>query len=167
MPAKSFPRGNTRSHKAVTALAVGTLALAAGWSAQVRADGGDESHHQGRGQTFDDRVRDNAIEAFKQGRRTFRFDTFGDQDFWGGKLQLHRAIEGEQFGGVGPGISPNTALSLGRLLRVRGLVRSRLRMRISGGVAIRRAAVVWTLRRLRAARMASARVMSVRRCWWL
>lgn len=113
MPAKSFPRGNTRSHKAVTALAVGTLALAAGWSAQVRADGADDAQHQGRGQTFDARVRDNAIEAFKQGRRTFRFDTFGDQDFWGGKLQLHRAIEGQKFGGVGRGISPAAALGLG------------------------------------------------------
>ncbi|HXR93313.1 MAG TPA: hypothetical protein VN750_23855 [Steroidobacteraceae bacterium] len=62
---------------------------------------------------FDKRVRDNAIDAFKQGRHTFRFDTFGDEDFWGGKLQLHRAIEGEKFGGVGPGISPAAALSLG------------------------------------------------------
>src|SRR6516162_379094 len=48
-----------------------------------------------------------------QGRETFRFDTFGDQDFWGGTLQLHKAVEGARFGGVGPGISPRLALQLG------------------------------------------------------
>ena len=48
-----------------------------------------------------------------QGQQIFRFDTFGDQDFWGGTLQLHKAIEGTRFGGVGPGISPRTALALG------------------------------------------------------
>jgi hypothetical protein len=48
-----------------------------------------------------------------QGQQIFRFDTFGDQGFWGGTLQLHKAIEGTRFGGVGPGISPRTALALG------------------------------------------------------
>lgn len=33
--------------------------------------------------------------------------------FGGDTLQLHLAIEGEDFGGVGPGLSPNAALSLG------------------------------------------------------
>lgn len=49
----------------------------------------------------------------KEGKQIFRFDTFGDQDFWGGQLRLHEAIEGEQFGGVGPGVSPKTALAVG------------------------------------------------------
>ena len=48
-----------------------------------------------------------------QGRRIFRFDTFGDQAFWGGALQLQRAIAGQKLGGVGPGVSPKTALSVG------------------------------------------------------
>jgi hypothetical protein len=48
-----------------------------------------------------------------RGRRIFRYDTFGDQAFWGGALQLHRAIAGQQNGGVGPGVSPKTALSVG------------------------------------------------------
>jgi hypothetical protein len=43
----------------------------------------------------------------------FRNDTFGDQAVWGGVLGLHKAIEGAKLGGVGPGISPKTALSLG------------------------------------------------------
>jgi hypothetical protein len=50
---------------------------------------------------------------FEQGRKIFRFDTFGDQAFWGGALQLHKAIEGSANGGVGPGVSPKTALAVG------------------------------------------------------
>src|SRR5262249_15343948 len=38
---------------------------------------------------------------------------FGDETFWGDTLQLHRAIEGAQFGGVGSGVSPNEALAVG------------------------------------------------------
>jgi hypothetical protein len=49
----------------------------------------------------------------RQGRETFRFDTFGDEPFWGGVLGLHKAIEGAKHGGVGPGVSPKTALSVG------------------------------------------------------
>src|SRR5215831_8144202 len=48
-----------------------------------------------------------------EGRRTFRHDTFGDEAFWGDTLKLHQAIAGEAQGGVDPGISPATALSLG------------------------------------------------------
>jgi cytochrome c len=51
--------------------------------------------------------------AVEQGRQIFRFDTFGDEDFWGGTLGLHKAIEGAKFGGVGPGVSPATALAVG------------------------------------------------------
>lgn len=49
----------------------------------------------------------------QQGKNVFRNNTFGDQDFWGGTLQLHKAIEGAQHGGVGPGVSPATALAVG------------------------------------------------------
>jgi hypothetical protein len=48
-----------------------------------------------------------------QGKHTFRFDTFNDQAFWGGVLHLNRAIAGKKNGGVGPGVSPKTALSVG------------------------------------------------------
>lgn len=50
---------------------------------------------------------------YARGRKVFRFDTFGDQAFWGGALQLQKAIEGSALGGVGPGVSPKTALSVG------------------------------------------------------
>jgi len=48
-----------------------------------------------------------------QGRHTFRYDTFGDEAFWGGALHLQQAIAGEKLGGVGPGVSPKIALSVG------------------------------------------------------
>ena len=48
-----------------------------------------------------------------EGRNIFRFDTFGDEAFWGDALQLHRAIAGAQNGGVGPGVSPKSALAVG------------------------------------------------------
>ena len=49
----------------------------------------------------------------KEGRKTFRYDTFGDEAFWGGLLRLHEAIAGAANGGVGPGVSPATALAVG------------------------------------------------------
>lgn len=49
----------------------------------------------------------------EEGKQTFRFDTFGDEDFWGGALQLHQAIQGSANGGVGGGVSPKTALAVG------------------------------------------------------
>jgi hypothetical protein len=55
----------------------------------------------------------NAITKIEEGRQTFRFDTFGDEAFWGDTLKLHEAIEGAAHGGVGPGVSPRTALSVG------------------------------------------------------
>src|SRR5438045_1651153 len=63
----------------------------------------------------------NAVEKVKHGRRIFRFDTFGDQGFWGGTLKLHQAIEGARFGGVGPGVSPRTALAVGLKIDVDAL----------------------------------------------
>jgi len=63
--------------------------------------------------TFDDVIRRNAERMMEEGQRIFRFDTFGDEDFWGDTLKLHQAIEGKRFGGVGPGVSPATALAVG------------------------------------------------------
>jgi hypothetical protein len=55
----------------------------------------------------------NSERMLKEGQKTFRFDTFGDEAWWGDTLHLHEAIEGAKLGGVGPGISPATALFLG------------------------------------------------------
>jgi hypothetical protein len=68
---------------------------------------------RGAGPHADRGVVGNAAALLEEGRRTFRFDTFGDEAFWGGQLELHKAIEGASLGGVGAGVSPRTALALG------------------------------------------------------
>ena len=67
----------------------------------------------GLSRPWDDEIRTNQQTLFEDGRRIFRFDTFGSEAFWGGGLRLHDAIQGSRFGGVGPGVSPKTALSVG------------------------------------------------------
>jgi hypothetical protein len=62
---------------------------------------------------FDQEILKHSQAMFEEGRHTFRYDTFGDEAFWGDALQLHKAIEGEKHGGVGAGVSPKTALSVG------------------------------------------------------
>ena len=54
-----------------------------------------------------------AARLVSQGKHTFRFDTFNDQAFWGGVLHLNQAIAGKKNGGMGPGVSPKTALAVG------------------------------------------------------
>src|SRR5262249_33593064 len=46
----------------------------------------------------------NARRLVTEGRQTFRFDTFGDEAFWGDQLQLHRVVAQ---------LSPRQALGLG------------------------------------------------------
>jgi len=48
-----------------------------------------------------------------QGRHTFRYDTFGDEAYWGDTLHLNQAIAGDANGGVGDGVSPTAALTVG------------------------------------------------------
>ena len=58
-------------------------------------------------------IQRNAASMLEEGRRVFRFDTFGDESFWGDTLHLHQAIEGAKLGGVGGGVSPKVALAVG------------------------------------------------------
>jgi hypothetical protein len=79
---------------------------------------------------FDSVVSENAQQQLAEGKRTFRFDTFRDETFWGGVLRLHDGIKGSALGGVGPGVSPETALAVGLKVDVTALPRplqSRLR----------------------------------------
>jgi hypothetical protein len=84
------------------------------------------------------------------GQQVFRFDTFGDEDFWGGTLQLHKAIEGVRFGGVGSGISPNTALALGLKVDVDALTPSLQNALRQGKVNLNDPAVTLALLKLNA-----------------
>jgi hypothetical protein len=62
---------------------------------------------------FDAEIARYAQTMLDEGKKIFRYDTFGSEAFWGDALQLHKAIAGEKNGGIGPGVSPKTALSVG------------------------------------------------------
>jgi hypothetical protein len=62
---------------------------------------------------FDAEIARHGQAMLEEGRKTFRYETFGSEAFWGDALQLHKAIAGAKNGGVGPGVSPKTALSVG------------------------------------------------------
>jgi hypothetical protein len=89
-------------------------------------------------------------ELVAQGRHTFRFDTFGDQAFWGGTLHLNDAIAGAANGGVGPGVSPKTALAVGLKVDVNALPRTVRQGILDGQVNLDDPAVTLTLLKLNA-----------------
>jgi mono/diheme cytochrome c family protein len=64
-------------------------------------------------QSFDSKIDDNANQMLAEGRKIFRYDSFGSEAFWGDQLQLHKAILRDKKGGMGKGISARTALQLG------------------------------------------------------
>jgi hypothetical protein len=68
---------------------------------------------QVNGKAFDQTASQSAAKMLTDGKKIFGYDTFGSEDFWGGRLKLHEVIEGEKNGGVGAGISPKQALELG------------------------------------------------------
>jgi hypothetical protein len=73
------------------------------------------------GNAFDRSIRRNHATLFKEGRQIFRYDTFGDEAFWGDTLKLHLALAGQNLGGVGPGVSPRTALAVGLKVDIEAL----------------------------------------------
>jgi mono/diheme cytochrome c family protein len=128
-------------------LAVST-ALARSEPTIAPADQDDQN--SARIESADDAIRDNARSMLAEGRRTFRFDTFGDEAFWGDQLQLHEAIQGERFGGVGPGLSPKNALALGLKVDVDALPPDLIDQLAAGQVDLDDPAVTLALLKLRA-----------------
>jgi hypothetical protein len=61
----------------------------------------------------DELINTNAAGMLAEGREIFRYDTFGSEAFWTGRLRLHQAVAGARFGGVGAGLSPTGALAVG------------------------------------------------------
>jgi hypothetical protein len=98
----------------------------------------------------DQAIDDRALDQIEEGRQIFRYDTFGDEAFWGGQLQLHDAIQGEEFGGVGPGVSPATALAVGLKVDVDALPRSLIQALRAGKVDLNDPAVTLALLKLNA-----------------
>src|SRR5689334_1207904 len=77
-----------------------------------------------KSQGFDRRISENSQRMMEEGKQIFRFDTFGDEVYWTDKLKLHDAIQGSKFGGVGPGVSPKTALAVGLKVDMEALPQS-------------------------------------------
>lgn len=92
----------------------------------------------------------NAHELIEEGRQAFRFDTFDDEEFWGGELRLHDAIQGEAFGGVGDGLSPREALGLGLKVDLNALPRQLVQQLRRGKVDLDDPASTLALLRLNA-----------------
>ena len=94
----------SQEHSSVSPASVSAHANSQDASPAVR-----DAHSRG----YDRKIDDHAHRMIKEGREIFRYDTFGSEEFWGGKLRLHEALAGEGLGGVGPGVSPKKALELG------------------------------------------------------
>lgn len=86
----------------------------------------------------------------RAGMQTFRFDTFGDEAWWGDTLQLHKAIEGAKLGGVGPGVSPASALALGLKVDLDALPEPLVQQLKDGKVDLNDPAVTVALLKLKA-----------------
>ena len=95
-------------------LGVGVFAMFVGltaWAVEAARDQPAQAPAAQR--DYDTDIQNNAKRMMEDGKKIFRFDTFGSEDFWGGQLRLHEAIVGQKLGGVGAGVSPKMALSLG------------------------------------------------------
>jgi hypothetical protein len=98
----------------------------------------------------DRRIARDARSMLTEGRETFRYDTFGDEVFWGDTLRLHDAIQGVNFGGVGGGVSPATALAVGLKVDVEALPNQVRRALKRGKVDLNDPATTLALLRLNA-----------------
>ncbi|HWQ52743.1 MAG TPA: hypothetical protein VN442_03600 [Bryobacteraceae bacterium] len=79
----------------------------------AQRDDDEERNQESKLLRFDAQISLNAARMLREGRRIFRFDTFGSEAFWGDTLRLHQAVAGAAGGGVGTGLSPRVALTLG------------------------------------------------------
>ena len=98
---------------------------------------GDESDRLGR--IVRDPTLRNAVDLVSDGRQIFRFDTFGDEAFWGGTLRLHEGIAT---------VSPRTALGVGLKVDVEALPRAIRRGIQSGAIDLDAPATTQALLRL-------------------
>src|SRR3954467_278599 len=139
-----MPR-SSRLRKAVrTGALMGTCALAGGALFNVSAQSQTEKNAQPPNST------EHGGGLVSQGRQIFRFDDFGDNAFWSGALQLDKAILGRRLGGVGPGVSPKTALSVGLKVDSNALPKSVLNALKAGKVNLDSPATTLALIKLNA-----------------
>jgi hypothetical protein len=99
---------------------------------------------------FDRVISENTQQMIEEGRQIFRSDTFGDEAFWGDTLKLHQAIAGAKLGGVGPGVSPKTALAVGLKVDVDALPPALVEQLKAGKVDLDNSATTLALLKLNA-----------------
>jgi hypothetical protein len=95
------------------------------WMACLGAGIGAVALGVARTPTPTDPIFENADRMLVDGRETFRYDTFGDEAFWGDTLRLHEAVAT---------LSPNDALALGLKVDADAIPRKLLRELMQGGV---------------------------------
>src|SRR4029078_9130623 len=86
----------------------------------------------------------------RQGRQMLRYHDLGADAFWSGALQLAKAVAGKANGGVGPGVSPKTALSVGLKVDATALPKAVLTALKAGKVDLNDPATTLTLIKLNA-----------------
>src|SRR5262249_40931133 len=107
--AASFSRFVSLAAFLIVGFMIGILTVDSG---RAQNDGSSQAQAK-KPRRFDATIADNSQRMLEEGKNTFRFDTFGDETFWGDTLKLHQALEGSGLGGVGAGVNPKTALDLG------------------------------------------------------
>jgi hypothetical protein len=108
----------TRKRGVVLAVLMAAQILVGWWHLSARSNASGQAQPKGTSDrsaasAVDRLIGQHAQQMIDQGRQIFRYETFGSEGFWGDALQLHKAIAGEKHGGVGGGVSPKTALSVG------------------------------------------------------
>jgi len=99
---------------------------------------------------YDEIQKQQAVDMIDEGKEIFRHDTFGSEAFWGGTLQLHRAIAGDSLGGVGPGLTPSQALGAGLKVDVEALPEEVVTALQNGEIDLEDPAITLTLLQLNA-----------------
>ncbi len=132
--------------KVISLVALFLAGVSFGWLSLGQGQAQSEPTVQVQGkkaklQGFDGQIGVNAERMLEEGRQTFRSDTFGDEDFWGGQLRLHEAIAQA---------SPRAALGLGLKVDVEALPKSLVKDLERGQVNLDDPAVTRALLKLNA-----------------
>src|SRR5258706_12451871 len=100
-------------HKSILSVGVFILGAAAFFAESTFLAGGNALADNDSRSKDDLQADDHAQSTIDLGREIFRFDTFGDEAWWGDTLKLHQATAGTRNAGCGPGGGPRTALAAG------------------------------------------------------
>jgi hypothetical protein len=84
-------------------------------------------------QSFETKTDNNAHDMLKEGRKIFRYETFGSEAFWGEKLRLHEAIAGN---GAGSGLTPKEALALGLKVDMAAVLKTLIEVIKAGSMSL-------------------------------